>query len=499
MFESSSSKDSLRPLRTPCALCADHPSTVRACLLWAAMFLLVLPALSQVPAAIGNDALTPGVPKTAATSSGTTVPPGSGAPSAPNAQSAPSTPDFSPGIAIGARGEKPGTFKYPVGMAFDLSGRLWVADWGNRRVQIFSPDFKSAKTLEADLDGPCGVAMDSRGYMYVSEIRNNRISKFDKNGEFVEHIGGYGRKDGTFKEPRGIAVDADDCVYVADTRNDRIQKFDRNGKFLFKIVYRDKRERFESPRWVARDGSGSGIYAVYPRVNKVVRFDSDGNWVSEFGARGSQPGFFDEPRCVAVDYRGMVYVSDYGNDRIQRFESDGRFAEIIGIALQKGKKATGALAKPEGVAFDRFGNLFVSDADNNRIQCFDLRAELLYRNQAESFQASGDSDQAVKAYLKVLELTPGDAAASKYLKRSMLSDAAEAEEAKNWEKAIAVYMKMAELNLIDKENHAEELKKISFLRYRWIYYSLAASLVFFLIVAALIVRLGPSGKTAASN
>ena len=76
------------------------------------------------------------------------------------------------------------------------------------------------------------VAADSKGNIYVTDIGNYRVQKFDGSGQFLAKWGSEGTGAGQFKEPAGIAVDKQDNVYVADVCNNVVQKFDDSGKFL---------------------------------------------------------------------------------------------------------------------------------------------------------------------------------------------------------------------------------------------------------------------------
>ncbi len=79
---------------------------------------------------------------------------------------------------------------------------------------------------------PLGVAVDESGNIYVAEYGNHRIQKFDSEGNLLARWGTRGPGDGQFDHPRGVAVDGSGNVYVADTGNNRIQKFDSGGGFL---------------------------------------------------------------------------------------------------------------------------------------------------------------------------------------------------------------------------------------------------------------------------
>lgn len=399
-------------------------------------------------------------------------------------------PSFITGPVFGARGVENGFFKYPTGMAFDNQGNLWIADWGNKRVQAFNPDKKSIIVIDINLDGPCGIAIDSRNYLYVSEIRNNRISKFDLKGNFIDIIGSYGKGIGKFREPRGIAVDNLDNLYVSDTKNRRIQKFDKKGKFVTKFVYRYKRADFEKPRWVACDSFGN-VYTVYPDVNRIVKFDKDGNLLFDFGSSGNLGGQFNQPRAINVDANDNFYVSDYKQDRIQKFTSSGDFVEIIGLKAKPGAlNDLGCLSRPEGVCFDKLGRLYVADAEHDRIQIFNLKPEILYRNEAQLNLRAGKRKEAVDSYLKLKALLPEDTEAADFLKKTYLIDAKSHEVNKKYDDATDTYKKMVQLGLYSKKDYEKELKKLKFLKYKWIIYSLSASLILFLIIAVIIINTG---------
>ncbi len=78
------------------------------------------------------------------------------------------------------------------------------------------------------------MTVDSSGNVYVADYGNNRIQKFDSNGNFITKWGSQGSGDGQFIQLNDVAVDSSGNVYVADYGNNRIQKFDSNGNFITK-------------------------------------------------------------------------------------------------------------------------------------------------------------------------------------------------------------------------------------------------------------------------
>jgi len=82
-----------------------------------------------------------------------------------------------------------------------------------------------AENLHGEFDSPRNVGVDSAGNVYVADRLNDRIQKFDNDGEFLAAWGMTGTDDGEFDQPAGVAGDAFGNVYVADSVNHRVQKF----------------------------------------------------------------------------------------------------------------------------------------------------------------------------------------------------------------------------------------------------------------------------------
>jgi hypothetical protein len=78
---------------------------------------------------------------------------------------------------------------------------------------------------DGQFDVPAAVATDASGHVYVADVLNSRIQKFDASGTFVTKWGTPGTLDGQFDSPSGVATDASGYVYVADSSNSRVQKF----------------------------------------------------------------------------------------------------------------------------------------------------------------------------------------------------------------------------------------------------------------------------------
>ncbi len=171
---------------------------------------------------------------------------------------------------------------------------------------------------EGELSQPRGIAADSAGNIYVADFGNNRLQKFNAKLQFIAAWGEQGNLPSQFKQPGGIAVDATNTVYVADTWNQRIQVLTAEGQYL-----REWGGSFYGPRGIAVSRSGK-VYLADTGNHRIRRFDTNGKEEATWGGHGSQPGQFIEPVGIATDARGRVYVCDNGNARLQIFDPDGK-------------------------------------------------------------------------------------------------------------------------------------------------------------------------------
>ena len=242
-------------------------------------------------------------------------------------------------------------FSNPVGLVFDGSGNLFVADYGNNCIRMISTSglvSTFAGTPQAGyLDGvggqalfnnPAGLAIDGSGNLYVTEIGNQRVRKITPAAQVSTFAGsgvaGFGDGKGTaalFNIPIGITMDLNSNLIIADAGNNRIRKIDPQGNVTTEA------------------GSGTAGFLD--------------------GAAGSAE--FDLPYGVAVDNAGQIIIADLNNNRIRRlsdgvvstFAGNGDNADVDGIAPDA------SFNNPSDVLFDESGGIYyVADFGNNKIR-----------------------------------------------------------------------------------------------------------------------------------
>lgn len=274
----------------------------------------------------------------------------------------------------GRWGAEAGYLDSPSDVVLDASGNFYVADAGNNRIQKFNSNgtfitaWGTKGTGEAQFSEPYYITIDEDSYIYVSDTGNDRIQKFTSEGVFVTQWGAEGTRDGQFNEPHGITSDKNGYIYVADVGNACIQKFTSEGQFILKWRGEEIDETgYGFNGWgfhgITADDAGN-IYIPDSSIQSVLKFTSDGAFISKWESSGNGNGEFNGPYNIAVDGSGSVYVSDSGNNRIQKFSSAGTFITKWG----RDGYGNGQFYSPQGIAADNSGNIYVSDG--YRIQKF---------------------------------------------------------------------------------------------------------------------------------
>ena len=131
--------------------------------------------------------------------------------------------------SFGSQGSANAQFQFCVYTAFDSGGNVYITDFNNNRVQVFTPEGKFLQEIKATPKGNVpnayGIAIDSSDNVYVSERDNHCVDTFNSRGEFLASFGSRGTKEGQFDGAYGLHIDRNDRVLVCDYKNGRMQEF----------------------------------------------------------------------------------------------------------------------------------------------------------------------------------------------------------------------------------------------------------------------------------
>ncbi len=242
-----------------------------------------------------------------------------------------------------------GGLKKPEGLALDVSGDVFVADSGNDRVVKLSPDGASVLLSIGRLDhhgkpkagsgpgefrNPRDVALDVNGDFYVADTGNRRIQVFDGTGAFLREFG-----QGVFPEDaeiQGVALAADG-VWVADKASSAVFLCSRNGALIRTVDDADSVVgEIARTRGLATDRFGA-LYVVEPSRDRVQKFAPGGRGMLAFGPRSqatpaekAAKRFLTGPVDAALAPDGALWVSDRARDRIVRYALPASFS--FGVA-----------------------------------------------------------------------------------------------------------------------------------------------------------------------
>jgi trimeric autotransporter adhesin len=249
----------------------------------------------------------------------------------------------------------------PQGVAVDGTGTLFISEWFSHRVRRVSPDGKittaagtgkqgfsgdGGHATAAALGGPCGLAVDRVGNLFIADFHNRRVRKLTPNGKITTVAGG-GTGDlgdggpataAVLDTPAGLAVDGTGNLFIASQNSHRVRKV--------------------SPSGTISTVAGSG-----PGGLRAGGFSGDGGPATK--------ALLKFPNAVAVDRAGNLFITDSGNYRVRKVSPDGTITTVVGggtHGLVNGIAATAATLDPFGLAVDGEGNLLVADNRNLILQ-----------------------------------------------------------------------------------------------------------------------------------
>jgi DNA-binding beta-propeller fold protein YncE len=194
---------------------------------------------------------------------------------------------------------------------------------------------------------PGDLEFDSKGHLWVISRPGNGFNtqpvvEFDENGKYIRSFG-----EGLFgNRPHGIHLDSDGNIWISDGSSHTVVKMDPQGQVLLTLGTKgmagDWNEAagtrlLREPNDVAigRNGDVFIVEGHTPGANgdpRVLKFDKTGKFIKSWGGKGTDPGKFQVAHGISIDAKGLVWVADRENSRIQVFDQDGTFVRQMKYA-----------------------------------------------------------------------------------------------------------------------------------------------------------------------
>lgn len=217
---------------------------------------------------------------------------------------------------------------------------------------------------EGRFQKPRAITIDRNDQLYIVDM-TARIQVFDTQGRYLR---GWQTPAHELGRPVGLGVGKDGQILVADTHYRRVLVYSRDGELQQTIGGEAGEEagRFGLVTDVVQDADGNYYVGEYGDFDRIHKLNAAGQPILQWGGHGSDPGQFMRPQGLALDERGNIWVADACNHRIQVFDSEGRLLKLWG--RQGG--AAGELYYPYGLTMAPDDTLYVAEFGNHRVQKF---------------------------------------------------------------------------------------------------------------------------------
>lgn len=285
----------------------------------------------------------------------------------------------------GLRGAQAGDLHYPRAIEAAADRTLFVIDRSGR-IQRFAPDGELVHVWRLpawDNGTPTGMSIDAEGRLAVANCHYSNILLYEPNATNAQpgqapalrlQFGEYGFESGQLIYPTDVAMAKDGSYYVCqygaeyDGAGDRVMKFDSKGRFLAEWGgFGPEPGQFQRPMALIIDDRNR-IWVADAGNHRIQVFDLEGRLLQVIGGSGDDAGQFRYPYDLALGPDGQIVVAEYGNNRLQLISPD---YQSLGTFGGPGREP-GQFASPWGVSIDSQGWIWVADTLNHRIQALEI-------------------------------------------------------------------------------------------------------------------------------
>ncbi len=228
--------------------------------------------------------------------------------------------------------------------------------------------------VRSNFTRPYGISTDHENYLWITDREAHMVQKFrrESNGEFVKlfQFGSRGIEAGQFSHPRGIAVNpSTGYIYISDMKNNRIQIFKPDSP---------------APRYVGQfgaPGNGRGLFNLPAGMTfnlkgdlvvcddhncRLQVFDPEGNFKEMLGTTSCEKGLLCSPIGITQDFRGRLIITEFGSHSVTFMSPEG---DILNCIRTIGA-GFGQFVHPRGITSDSAGYVYIADNENMRVVRF---------------------------------------------------------------------------------------------------------------------------------
>jgi sugar lactone lactonase YvrE len=356
-------------------------------------------------------------------------------------------------------------FGTPQGTALDSAGNLYFSDTDNHVVWMLSAQTGNLSVVagngtpgysgdggpagSAQLNYPLGIALDNAGNLYVADSANNVVRKIAASTGLITTAVGNGQTGSAGNKgdggpataarlytPSSVGLDSNGNLYIADTNHNAVRRVSASTGIITTVAGTGSygsggdggpatSATVYQPNAVALDSAGN-LYIATPsfgRIRKVTAGNGvittvagNGNLYGNSGDGGAAINAEIYPQALAVDGAGNLYLSS--SPFIRKVDATGLITTVVGSGYGSyggdgGPATVAEISGPHGISFDAAGNLYIADSANPRIRkvSFMMAATPVFSVAAGSYSSSqtlmiSDSTQSATIYYTTDGTTP---------------------------------------------------------------------------------------------